>query len=205
MNHENINNQLLHFTSFKKVIMKNFKIITLSLTILSVCVLSGCFSKKTDNNDFIIEDITDKYEAVSNYNDTLRELTSECINSQNEIMNLYTDENQSINNIQEAIDDSLDRCQNILSEINTLGDREWDSSLKEWIITVIDIYMEYYTKFSDFIPYSKIDNPAPEEAETLERIINELNAIEDKLWEANDKLAQIQENFANEHWYTLEY
>lgn len=185
--------------------MKNFRIITLSLAILGVCVLSGCFSKKTDNNNFIIEDITDKYEAVSNYNDTLRELTSECINSQNEIMNLYTDEGQSINSVQEAIDNSLDTCQNILNEINTLGDREWDSSLKDWIIAVIDIYMEYYTKFSDFLPYSKIDNPTQEEAEALERIINELNAIEDKLWEANDKLAEIQENFANEHWYTLEY
>ena len=185
--------------------MKNFRIITLSLGILGICILSGCFSKKTDNNDFIIEDVTDKYEAVSNYNDTLRELTSECINSQSEILNLYADENESINSIQEAIDNSLNICQDALNQINTLGDREWDSSLKDWIIAVIDIYMEYYTKFSDFLPYSKIDNPTQEEAEAVERIITELNSIESKLWEANEKLTQIQENFANEHGYSLEY
>ena len=184
--------------------MKNFRIITLSLGILGICILSGCFSKKTDNNDFIIEDVTDKYEAVSNYNDTLRELTSECINSQSEILNLYADENESINNIQSAIDNSLNTCQNALNQINTLGDWEWDSSLKDWIVTIINIYMEYYTKFSDFLPYSKIDNPTQEESEAVEEIINELNAIENRLWEANEKLAEIQENFANEHWYTLE-
>ena len=121
MNHEKINNQVLHFTTFKNFIMKNFKIITLSLAILSVCILSGCFSKKTDNNDFITED---KYEAINNYNDTLKELAYKCVNSQIEIMNLYADENQSINSIQEAIDNSLDICQNALNQANTLGDRE---------------------------------------------------------------------------------
>ena len=41
--------------------------------------------------------------------------------------------------------------------------------------------MEYYTKFSEFLPYSKIDNPTKEESEAVEEIINELNAIENKL------------------------
>lgn len=185
--------------------MRNYKIIALSLAILSICTLSGCFSKKTNNNDFIIEDITDKNEAVSNYNDTLRELTSNCINSQNEILDLYADENESINSIQEAIDNSLNICQDALNQINVLWDREWDNSLKDWIVAVIEIYMKYYRKFSDFLPYSKIDNPTQEESKAVEAIVNELNAIEDELWEANEKLTQIQEDFANEHGYSLEY
>ena len=172
---------------------------------LTLCALSGCGSKNTNNNtDFIIEDLTPKYDKITQYNDTIRELTTNCINSQNDFWNIYTQEWQSINNVQSVIDNNLEICQNALNQIQTMGDREGDNSFNEWASELIKNHIDYYKKFSEYLPYSRIENPTTKETQKIESIVNELSNIEDRISESSDNLRNTQEEFATNHGYILQ-
>ena len=67
--------------------MKKIRLLALLWVILIAGSLAGCGGDKESNNtwDFIIEDITWENDAVINYNDTLVDLASECIISEDNI------------------------------------------------------------------------------------------------------------------------
>lgn len=191
--------------------MKNLKLLALLWFLLISWTLIGCTSNKpevteenTSTGDFIIEDITDQYNAAIDYNDKLVDLAAACINSENDIWTAYDDENSSTNDVQTAISSTLNECNAIIEQINTLGDREWDSSLKDGVIAIIEKDINYYSKFSELLPYLELENPTDEEAEASAAILNELDALDAELNEANANLVTLQAEFAANHWYELE-
>lgn len=187
--------------------MKNFRLLVLLWAILITWTLVGCWSnKQSDNNpweDVVIEDITWQTDEVISYNDKLVELASQCIISENDIWNAY-DDNSSSEDVQEAINNTITKCTNINEEINKLWDREWDSSLKDWVLKVIEKEIAYYTKFSEIIPYIWKEEISEEENSKYESLLNEIDLLDKELNESNDNLMTIQEEFAKNHGFQLE-
>jgi len=178
--------------------MKHSKLLTLSLIALTTVTLAGCFGKNTDNNENI-SNIT----AIE-YNDQLVDLTSECLSSEEWIRNAYNDENASVEDIQLEINNSLNKCQSIRDQVNSLWSWEWDESLKNWVITIIENDIAYYQKFSQLVPYLRSEAPTDEEIEESTSILNELEALDENLENANNDLALIQDQFAKNHGFELE-
>ena len=186
--------------------MKKIRLLALLWVILVAGTLVGCWSdKQSDNNswDVFIEDITWQTDEVINYNDKLVELASQCIISETDIWNAY-DDNSSTEDIQEAINSTITKCSNIRDEINKLWDREWDSSLKDWVLDVIQKEIAYYTKFSEIIPYVGQDEISEEENSKYESLLDEIEILDKELNESNDNLMIIQEEFAKNHGFQLE-
>ena len=138
--------------------MKKIRLLSLLWIVLIAGTLAGCWNNEqqttsNDSWDFIIEDISWENDAVINYNDELVDMASNCIISEDNIRNTYDDENASIEDIKSAIDSTINVCTEAGKNIETLWDWEWDSSLKDWVLNIIEKYIAYYTKFSEILPY----------------------------------------------------
>ena len=188
--------------------MKKTRFLTLLWVVLISGTLAGCLNNSNNESDwtwdFIIEDTTWETDAVINYNDTLVDLAFNCIMSENNIRNVYDNESTETEDMQKAIDNTIDECTKAWDDINKLWDREWDSSLKDWVLYIIEKEIEYYTKFSELLPYLQKDELTDEESETYNNLFTEVETLDSELSQANENLISIQEEFAKNHWFELE-
>lgn len=186
--------------------MKKFWILYLLWTILIFWTLAWCGNKETntDNWDFVVEDITWESDAVINYNDTLVDLASRCIMSEDNIRDTYDNASSSIEDIKSAINDTIDECTSIWEDIKKLGDWEWDSSLKDWVIAIIEKEIAYYSKFNELLPYLQKEELTNDEKSAYDKIFAEVEALDEELSDASQNLTTIQEDFSNKHGYKLE-
>ena len=187
--------------------MKKVRFLTLLWVVVLAGTLAWCWGNKNTNTetnnqwDLIIEDTTGTYDAVIAYNDTLVEIASQCIISENDIP---TDYENGLDNIKVAINNVLAQCQSSIDQINALWDWEWDSSLREGIVKVLSLDISYFTKFSELLPYLTSDELSEEDASKYETLVNEINAIDQEMETANNDLISIQETFAANHGYELQ-
>ena len=189
--------------------MKKIRLLGLLWIVLIAGTLAGCWNNEqqttsNDSWDFIIEDISWENDAVINYNDELVDIASNCIISEDNIRNTYDDENASIEDIKSAIDSTINVCTEAGKNIEALWDWEWDSSLKDWVLNIIEKYIAYYTKFSEILPYVAQEEVTEEQNEAYQSLLAEIEALDNELSEANNNLITIQEQFASNHWFELE-
>ena len=172
--------------------MKNFKLLTLLWVAFIAGTLAGCWNKDNEG-DFIIEDITSENEAVINYNDNLVDLASKCLASEDTIWTTYNDANSTTDDIISAINNTISECSNT-----------GDNSLKSWILDIIEKEINYYTKFSELLPYLEKEDLSDEEKADYDVIYAEVETLDKELSDANDNLLVVQEQFAKNHWFELE-
>ena len=190
--------------------MKNLKLLTLFWIILVSTTLVWCNNDKDENvdnsGDFIIEDITWENDKVIDYNDTLVDITTECIISENNIWDTYENLDATTEDVQDAIKNTISECSSTLKEIDKLWDWEWDNSLQNGVKTIIEAYIKYYSKFWELLPYLRTNEESlsDDDKETKNALYEEFQALDKELDEANDNLTNIQEEFANNHWFKLE-
>ena len=190
--------------------MKKTRLLTLLWVVLLAWSLAWCWNNNTTNTnlgsetqwgDLIIEDTTSVHDAVIDYNDALVETASQCILSED---NIPTDFENGLENIQNAVNNTISQCQNSITEINKLWDWEWDSSLKDWVIKILELDVAYFTKFNEVLPYLVSEELTEEEADKYNTLIEEINAIDEEMKAANDNMVTIQSEFAQNHWFQLE-
>lgn len=186
--------------------MKKIRLLALLWVILIAGSLAGCGGDKESDNtwDFIIEDITWENDAVINYNDTLVDLASECIISEDNIWNTYDNENSTAEDVIKAIDNTISQCSNAWNKIDDLWDWEWDSSLKDWVLDIIEKEINYYSKFKELLPYLEKEELTEEEKAEYDAIYSEIETLDKELSEANENLMTIQEKFASDYGFELE-
>lgn len=187
--------------------MKKIRLLTLLWVVLVASTLAGCGDNKNTTNadsnnsgDLIIEDTTWQYDAVIDYNDSLVEIAEQCIIAQDAILTNYNESE----NIDTAIDNTISQCQDSINQINELWDWEWDSSLKDWIIKILELDITYFTKFKELLPYLTTDELPEAEAQQYSGLVEEINALDLEMQAANNDLIEIQSQFAENHWYQLE-
>ena len=182
--------------------MKKFRLLTLLWIALVTGTLAGCWSD--NNEDFIIEDITWENEAVINYNDNLVDVASQCLLSEDAIWEAYNNTESTTKDIVNAVENTISECGNASTKIIEIWDREWDSSLKDWIISIIEKEIRYYTEFKELLPYLEKEDLTEEEKANYDVIYAEVEALDDELSQANTDLLTIQEQFAKNHGFELE-
>ena len=179
--------------------MKKIRLLALLWVVVLAWTLAWCWNK--NSWDLIIEDATVNYDAVIDYNDSLVEIASQCIISEEDIPEDYEN---GIENIQVAVNNVLAQCQNSINEINKLWDWEGDSSLKDWIINILELDISYFSKFSELLPYLVSEELSEEDADKYETLVGEMNALDQEMQIANNELIWIQETFAANHGYELQ-
>ena len=187
--------------------MKKFWILSLLWVILIFWTLAWCWKQSNTENgssDVTTEDVTWKVDDVINYNDALVNLASRCINLEDNIWDTYDDASSSIEDIQQTINNTLDECTDAGKSINELGDWEWDSSLKDWVITIIEKEIAFYSKFNELLPYIEKEELTEDEKWTYDQIFTDLENLDKELSVASQNLTSIQEDFSNKHGYRLE-
>lgn len=190
--------------------MKKFWLLALWV-ILIAWTLAGCWGNKetnndtnTNNNTWDFIEIPSENDAVINYNDNLVDIASKCVISEDNIWSTYDNEDSTIEDVQAAIKETITECTNAWEKINKLWGWEWDSSLKDWVIAIIEKEIAYYSKFSEILPYLEKEDLTESENETYESLFAELQTLDEELSQANDNLITIQESFARDHWFELE-
>lgn len=186
--------------------MKNFKLLSLlGIVLVAGVFLVWCENKANEetNNDVVIEDATD---AVIDYNDALVDLAYDCISSEDTIWAAYNSEELDVEGIQSAISNTISQCSSAINQIETLGDWEWDSSLKDGVVVLLQKDIEYYEKLGETVPYLAIpeEELTEEQATMYDTLITEIDNINQELEDANTNLIAIQDQFAIDHGYELE-
>lgn len=188
--------------------MKKIRLLSLLWIVFLAGSLAGCENSSNNESnstwDFVVEDITWESDAVIKYNDTLVDLASQCIISEDLVWNVYDNENAWIEDIQKAVNDTIAECSKAWENINELGDREGDSSLKDWVLSIIEKEIAYYSKFKELLPYLEKEELTDDEELAYENLFSEIEALDSELSQANDNLVSIQEDFAKAHWFELE-
>lgn len=185
--------------------MKKFWILSLLWVILVFWTLAWCWNKQTDTDtwDIVIEEVNWDTDAIINYNDTLVELASKCVMSEDNIRDAY-DSTSSVEDIQSSITNIINECNNVWESIKNLGDWEWDSSLKDWVLLVIEKEIAYYSKFNGLLPYLQKEKLTEDEKWIYDKIFAEVETLDKELSEASQNLTVIQEDFSNKYGYKLE-
>ena len=203
---EKLNNRYLLYLYYNTN-MKKIRLLSLLWIALLSSTLVACspFSKEeTNNGDIIIEDIDNNW--VINYNNTLVDLAIQCIENEETIRTIYNSYmSWSTEELSSAINSAISTCNTVIDQINTLWDREWDSSMKNGVLVLIEKYITYYEKISKTLPFlENAENISDEEETQYKAIIDEIKAIDNEIEKANNNIASIQETFAETHNYDLE-
>jgi len=192
--------------------MKKFRLLSLLGVVLVAGTLAGCLNNNDVNEgtnnqwDIIIEDITADTNAVIDYNDSLVDIASSCIASEDAIWNAYNSDEFDADKVQTAIDNTLDECNSAITQIEALGGWEWDNSLKDGVVILLQKDVEYYGKIREMIAYLAIseDGLTEEQNEAYGSILAEIDTLNQELEAANNNLIEIQNQFAANHKFELE-
>ena len=186
--------------------MKKFGVLLFCLVLLSWMIV-WCSSKDVSDDkwDFIIEEIdTDQIMA---YNDSIRDFWLKCFEADESMRDIYNWYNWwSTDEVKSAIDDTVSECKNSMFQINDLWDIDWDSSLKDWVILLIQKMLERYEKLYETLPFLPLLDEwlVEEDSMAYEEIKSELDSLGSEIRDLNKNLSDIQLSFAEAHWYELE-
>ena len=187
--------------------MKKFWILSL-LLVVSITITWCLNSKKlntenintwTSNTESSIWTIND----IVDYNNMLKDLATRCTTTENKIIENYN-KNDSNADVRQAINDAIKDCENVKNKINKIWSREWDSSLKDWIIAVVEKEIEYFNKFNELLPYLDKEWLNKEEKIIYDTLLYDAESIDQELNRSIEDLRDIQEEFARNHWFKLE-
>lgn len=153
-------------------------------------------TSNTENSVWMINDVVD-------YNNTLKDLATRCTTTENKIIENYN-KNDSNADVQQAINDAIKDCENVKNKINKIWSREWDSSLKDWIIAVVEKEIDYFNKFNELLPYLDKEWLNKEEKIIYDTLLYDAESIDQELNKSIEDLRDIQEEFARNHWFKLE-
>lgn len=186
--------------------MKKFGVFVFWLIVLSWMIV-WCSSKEktSDKWDFVIEDVDTDQILV--YNDNIRELWLKCFESDESMRNIYNWYNWWLtDDIKLAIDDTVSVCKDSMFQINDLWDIDWDSSLKDGVILLIQKMMERYEKLYETLPFLPLLDEwlVEEDSMAYEEIKSDLDSLGSEVRDLNKDLSDIQRSFAEAHWYELE-
>ena len=201
---EKINRECLFF---KCIGMRNFGVLLLCMICLS-WVMVWCSTKEaknTDQWDFVIQEVD--ADQVLSYNDNIRNFSIMCIDAEESMWDVYNSYNWwSIDDVKLAIDNTVSECKDAMFKINDLWAWEWDASLKDGVISLIQKMLEKYEKLYETLPFLPLLSEwlVEDDAVIYEWIKAELNSLDWEIIELNDELSEIQYSFAENHWYELE-
>ena len=158
------------------------------LSLLWILILSWCGSSTN----------------VVEYNDSFVELVRECTDGNQALFQTYNANSATLDSIAQSLQDNISMCQNAQAKASQMWDYEKDSSLKDAVINLLTMEVNYLQKFSETSRYRNIDNLTEEDKIAYNWIVTELNEVQNYLNKQFTNLQDTQEAFAAKHGLNLE-
>ena len=158
------------------------------LSLLWILILSWCGSSTN----------------VVEYNDSFVELVRECTDGNQALFQTYNANSATLDSIAQSLQDNISMCQNAQAKASQMKKKKKDSSLKDAVINLLTIEVNYLQKFSETSRYRNIDNLTEEDKIAYNWIVTELNEVQNYLNKQFTNLQDTQEAFAAKHGLNLE-
>ena len=158
------------------------------LSLLWILILSWCGGSKN----------------VVEYNDSFVSLVKECTDANQALYQNFNVEWANIDTIAQYLQENISICQNTQSKASQMWDFDKDSSLKDAVVSLLTMEVEYLQKFSETSSYWNIDNLSDEDKAAYDWIVSDLNQSQVLLNQQFTNLQDVQEAFAAKHGLKLE-
>lgn len=158
------------------------------LSLLWILILSWCGGSKN----------------VVEYNDSFVSLVKECTDANQALYQNFNAEWANIDTIAQYLQENISICQNTQSKASQMWDFDKDSSLKDAVVSLLTMEVEYLQKFSETSRYWNIDNLSDEDKAAYDWIVSDLNQSQVLLNQQFTNLQDVQEAFAAKHGLKLE-
>ena len=155
--------------------------------------------------DQIEDSIVQEELSVWDYNDKLVNTVAKCTDANLDLYEKFNAEDwASIEDIEAVVQNNINICQNSMQTVLKLWDYDNDSSLKDVVVELLEIEVDYLDKFSRTTNYRDEDNISDEDKANYDSIITELNNTNDLLNQKFEEVQDVQEVFAEKYWLELE-
>ena len=158
------------------------------LSLLWILILSGCGSSID----------------VVEYNDSFVSLVKECTDANQALFQTFNTDWSTIDSIAQSLQENINICQNSQAKAADMWDYDKDSSLKDAVVNLLTMEVEYLQKFSETARYRNIDSITDEDKLAYDTIVGDLYKSESELNSLFISLQDVQESFAAKHWLKLE-
>lgn len=158
------------------------------VSLLWILILSWCWSSSN-----IVE-----------YNDNFVALVKECTDASQALFQNFNAEWATIDSITQSLQENINICQKAQTNASQMWDYEKDSSLKDAVVNLLSIEVEYLQKFSSTSRYRNIDNLTEADKSEYDWIVSDLNQTQILLNQWFTNLQDTQEAFAAKHGLKLE-
>ena len=158
------------------------------ISLLWILVLSWCWSSMD----------------VVEYNDSFVALVKDCTDANQALFQNFNSEWATIDSISQSLQNNISTCQNSQAKASQMWDYDKDSSLKDWVVKLLTMEVDYLQKFSETSRYWNIDNITDEDKLAYDTIVGDLYRSESELNSQFISLQEIQEAFAAKHGLNLE-
>ena len=142
--------------------------------------------------------------SVVEYNDSFVSLVKECTDANQALYQNFNAEWSTIDSITQTLQNNISICQNSKEKASGMWDYDKDSSLKDAVVNLLTMEVEYLQKFSETSRYRNIDNITDEDKTAYDWIVSDLNQSQVELNRQFTNLQDIQEAFAAKHGLKLE-
>ena len=140
---------------------------------------------------------------VVEYNDNFVALVRECTDANQQLYQNFKSEWSTLDSIAQYLEDNINICQDALAKASQMKDYDNDSSLKDAVVNLLAMEVNYLQKFSSTKPYRNIDNLTEEDKDAYNWIVNDLNESQNALNSQFERLQDVQEAFAAKHGLKL--
>lgn len=141
---------------------------------------------------------------VVEYNDDLVVLVKECTDANQALYQNFNADWATLDSIAQSLQNNISICQNAQAKASKRWDYDKDSSLKDAVVNLLAMEVDYLQKFASTEPYWNIDNLTDEDKDSYKWIVAELNQAQDLLNQQFTNLQDVQEAFAAKHGLKLE-
>lgn len=140
---------------------------------------------------------------VVEYNDNFVALVRECTDANQQLYQNFKAEWSTLDSISQYLENNISICENAQAKASQMKDYDDDSSLKDAVINLLAMEVNYLQKFSSTKPYRNIDNLTEEDKDAYNSIVNDLNESQNALNLQFERLQDVQEAFAAKHGLRL--
>lgn len=158
------------------------------ISLLWILVLSWCWGSSN----------------VVEYNDSFVELVKECTDANQALYQNFNADWSTIDSITQTLQENINTCQEAQIKASEMWDYDKDSSLKDAVVSLLTMEVDYLQKFSKTSRYRNIDNLTDEDKASYDSIVSELNQSQTLLNQQFINLQDVQEAFAVKHGLKLE-
>ena len=142
--------------------------------------------------------------SVIEYNDNFVALVKECTDANQTLFKTFQSDWATIDSIASSLQSNIDICNEAKKKALALWDYEKDSSLKDGVVNLLTMEVDYLQKFWLTERYRNIDNLTDEDKADYDWLVSSLNESQNLLNQQFTNLQDIQEGFAAKYGLKLE-